>query len=157
METIINAYNSSEIRSSLKVMLYGDPGIGKSSIGKFLARHMNSTYVDEYVPTDAGDKFMYLYREHKSLSRLTPLIVVVNEFDKIVEESFDTTTLDGGYNKTLPTDIYNKMSYNNFMDRVEFLENIILIFTTNKTPEWFTTIDTCITRAGRVNMILSVG
>ena len=50
------------------------------------------------------------------------------------------------------------MDWNNFMDKIDrgHFPYLILMMTTNRTPEWFDALDPAYMRAGRVNMKLEI-
>lgn len=152
VDAIRNAYTKSP-KNSVKILLYGQTGSGKTSIAKYLALQMNSTYVDTYNPLDPGDEFMTMYDDHKPHKKENPLIVVINEYDHLIQKM---TVRKNVEHKRFPIQFSNKSTHNNFMDNLDHLSSVIFIMTSNSPPEWFDTMDASFVRRKRVDKIINV-
>lgn len=136
------------------VLLYGSPGSGKSMIPLLLAKQMKASLVDTFNPTDPGDTMGRLLRDTRP-SRSKKLIVVFEEVDIMIERIHHEKV---EIHKDIPVLIKNKQEWNSYLDKFDrkFYQNIILIMTTNKTPEYFDSLDPSYMRDGRVNLRFEV-
>ena len=75
-----------------------------------------------------------------------PVIIVIEEVDIMIQK------IDKGLdkNKEIPIEIYNKTTWNNFMDDLIFYK-IILIFTSNTSKQDIDKIDPSYLRQGRID------
>lgn len=149
---IIKEHSSTNINSV--ILLYGEMGSGKSTIPLFFAEELNYMIVDSFVPTDPGDSFSKLI----SRTKPTPtkkLIVVLEEVDIIIKRIHNNTVHE---HKDIPTSVTNKTNWNSFLDRIdkEIYQNVILIMTTNKDPNFFDSMDKSYLREGRVDLKLNI-
>ena len=122
-------------------------------IAILLADKYNSYYCNSLKPCEPGTRLADLYNEAEPSSD-KPLVVVFEEFDEIIDE------INKGIlpHKTLPIFISNKNGWNQFLDEIGLglYPYLILILTTNKSPEYIRNVDPSYIREGRVNLILKV-
>ena len=65
--------------------IYGDPGVGKSTIGYLLARDLNCHFCDTWNPSDPSDNLDNVYNEINPDCN-KPLVLVLEEFDIIIDK-----------------------------------------------------------------------
>jgi hypothetical protein len=140
-------------------LLYGDKGTGKSMIPWLLAKYISCedhevNFCDTFKPTDPGDNFPNLYNSINP-SKESPLIVVLEEFDITIHQIH--------YNKIIPhkcisTYVNDKTSWNQFLDRFDrkYFPWVILVLTSNSTPEMINSLDPSYIREGRINQIFKI-
>lgn len=136
------------------VMLHGEPGKGKSMIGRLLAVEYEGHYCDTWNPTDPGDELGTLYNSI-SPTKSAPLILVLDEFDTIIYKAHHN---DIDKHKYIPIPVQNKTGWNQFLDRfaLKTWPNVILLIISNRTPEWVSELDPSYIRVGRVHDIVEV-
>jgi len=128
--------------------LHGPPGTGKSMIGLFLAMRAG-TYCNSFKPWQPGDSLGSLYCEIEPTSE-KPLVIVMDEFDCIIQRIHE-----GIHNhKSIPISTQNKAGWNAFVDEISrgMYPNLILILTSNKSPEFLNSLDPSYTRRGRIDV-----
>ena len=134
-------------------MLHGPPGTGKSMISLFLTDTMKGKYCNTLKPWQPGDSLANLYREAEP-SENNPLIVAFDEFDSPLIE------IHAGIqpHKEIPIHVPNKQGWNMMFDQIDrgVYPFLIVVLTTNKTPEFIRSLDPSYIREGRVNLICEV-
>jgi DNA replication protein DnaC len=113
-------------------LFYGQPGTGKSSIGYNIAIKLSSSLLINYDPTTLGLNIRTFLSKH-NYSVEKPLVIIINEFDKIVKKCFDEIENKTEYLR----DAYSKPSLNNLLDVLTMKKGIILICNSNENLEWF--------------------
>lgn len=133
------------------VFLHGLPGSGKSMISQFLTKHYNGYYCDELSPWQPGDTIGCLYTEAEP-SEDKPLIIAFDEIDNILVKIHNNEIEP---HKNLPIQIRDKEGWNKFFDKIDRhkYHNIIIIMTSNKSPEFINNLDPSYLRGGRTNII----
>lgn len=136
------------------VLLHGEKGTGKSMIPILLAKSMNSeqtsvNFCDTFKPTDPGDSFNSLYSQINP-SKESPLIVVLEEFDITISQLHWNKICP---HKHIPISVVDKPSWNQFLDRFDrkYFPWVILVLTSNVSPEVINSLDPSYIRNGRVN------
>ena len=141
------------IHKNTIVYIHGEPNVGKSMIGLLLSFHYNSYYCNTLVPWRPGDTLASLY-DDVDPSEDKPLIVVFEEIDTALIK------IHVGIepHKSLPILISDKSSWNNFMDNVKrgLYPNLIILLTSNKSPDFINNLDTSYIREGRVDLIFKM-
>ena len=146
---ILDKYLASPSRN-LKVLLLGRPNCGKTFLGYLLASHLDGIHVDQHRPTEPGDLFQQL-QDRAAPSKEAPLVVVYNEWDGVI------TDVDAGRiprHDEYITEVRNKSTLNDYLDRLQFVKGFLGVFTSNKTKEWLGTIDPAYLRPGRIDMTI---
>ncbi len=140
IDSIKNIYTKNGHAS---VFINGVAGAGKSTIGYLLAKELNGSYCHTFNPTEPGD---YLSNLMVDINVDDPVIIVIEEVDVMIQK------IDKGLDKNneIPIEIYNKTTWNNFMDDLIFYK-IILIFTSNTTKKELDKIDSSYLRKGRID------
>jgi broad-specificity NMP kinase len=128
-------------------LLTGKPGTGKSYVGYLLAASMNAKIITKLALDKHQSDFIYLYKLYKE----DTTIYVFNEIDILFEKIKDGIP----QNKDMNSFIYDKRTWNDFLDDVKIIyPNIIIILTTNLTKkELQTKYDESFIRKGRVDLI----
>lgn len=138
----------------LGCLFYGQPGTGKSSIGYNIALKLDSNIVMNFDPTTLGLRLNDFLKSHEH-SIEKPIVIVINEFDKIVKNCFEEKL----ENKTEYFRMaHSKPTLNNFLDDLRMEKGVILICSSNETIEWFNynNFDSVI-RDGRINIRQEIG
>ena len=140
IDSIKNIYTKN---GSASVFINGVAGAGKSTIGYLLAKELNGSYCHTFNPTEPGDCLSNLMVDIRVDD---PVIIVIEEVDIMIQK------IDKGLDKNneIPIEIYNKTTWNNFMDDLIFYK-IILIFTSNTSKKDLDKIDSCYLRKGRID------
>lgn len=135
------------------VYLHGKPGTGKSLLGLLLTKEMNGSLCNTFDPTEPGDSLNGLYNR-VAPEKETPLIVVLDEFDVILHNIHTGIAP----HKNIPIQVKNKTTWNQFLDRIQIgmYPNLILVLTSNKTPDYINEMDASYIRKGRVDMCCEV-
>jgi len=110
-------------KNGIVCLLHGDPGVGKSTTTRVVARDLNAILFSEYNPTKSKYNLFHFVNQYSHLKK--PIVVVMEECDIILENI---------YNKNCDekADITDKISWNSILDKIKRRKNIILILTTNK-------------------------
>ena len=146
IESIKNIYNETGRAS---IFINGIAGAGKSTIGYLLAKELNGSYCHTFNPTEPGD---YLSNLMVDISNDDdPIIIVIEEVDVLIKK------INNGLDKNneIPIEIYNKTTWNNFMDDLIFYK-IIIIFTSNTSKKDIDKIDPSYLRKGRIDEYFSM-
>lgn len=141
-------------RNRLICFIHGTTGTGKSTIGLLIAKEMRGSYCHDFNPTEPGDSFKTFLRDTQTYENDTlqsssgPIVFVMEEVDTMI----NNITNDNIFrHKNIMTSVYNKTTFNSFLDDMVFHKNIILIMTSNTSKEKIDQIDPSYLRQGRVN------
>lgn len=148
---IIEHYNEN---ASTVAFLHGKPGSGKSMIPLLIAKELKGSLCDTFNPTDPGDDIALIYNK-VCPTKEAPLILVLEEVDiMICNIHYDKLAIS----KHNPIQCKNKTDFNRFMDRIDrgIFPNLLLVMTSNKTPEFIDQLDSSYLRDGRVNLRLGI-
>ncbi len=145
---IMNFYKKN---SFCKVFLSGEPGIGKTYFAYLMSQKLNCYLCDIYNPYEPSSNFNEIYSMSKVNSG-KPIIVILDEIDILIEKINNKTINE---HKKFSKEIYNKTSWNKFMDRIEYgmFPYVIFIMTSNKKKKYIDIFDKCYLREGRANII----
>lgn len=131
-------------------LLYGPPGTGKSMIGVLLAARLGGTYSNTLRPWQPGDTLAGLYEEAEPTAE-KPLVVVFDEVDSAL------VAIHAGVppHKALPIATGDKPGWNRFLDEIGrgMYPHLVLLMTTNRSPEFIRELDPSYIREGRVDAI----
>ena len=133
-------------------MVNGCTGSGKSTLGRFLAHRLNANFCDDFRLTEPGYN-LYQLLQTVEATRETPLVLVLEEFDRDLERVHKEQV---EAHKWLSTSISDKASWNTFADQLVDNPNLIVLATTNRTKEWFDSMDESYLRTGRMNRIFTL-
>ena len=149
-EKIIDSiYNNYLNKKRLVVNIYGEPGVGKSTIGHILSQKLECNYCDSWNPTDPNDNLDNIYNEINPDSS-KPLILVLEEFDIIIEKIKKNNIQK---HKEYHIQITDKIGWNSLLDKIQIgiYPYLILILTSNKPPNDIDNYDPSLLRTGRVD------
>jgi hypothetical protein len=143
------------VKKHAVILLYGPPGSGKSFVSLMLAESMGGIYCNSFQPWIPGDTLGYLYMEAEPTAE-RPLIVSFDEFDSAL---LDIHTGKIVQHKSLLTSVCNKKGWNQMLDEIQrgLYPHLILVLSTNKTPEYIDSLDPSYIRPGRVDMMKHIG
>lgn len=133
------------------VFIEGAPGVGKSTIARFLAREyagvMCSCY-DMTSPIITLSNVVHTCHRTASGGKAPAVIVCVDEIDNII------TNIHNGAVREInhPIEVTNKSQFTRLLDSVKFLENTILLLTSNTSREKIDELDPAYLRKHRVNL-----
>ena len=131
------------------VLICGKSGWGKSRMARMIAKELDYYYTRSFDPFKAGYKMDEFMNVVKPTSKKR-VVMLINEIDVYVSKIFEEKNDKKIEGEILIT---NKSDWNNFFDEIETdYQNIIIIMTSNKHPEWFDTIDASIMREGRIDI-----
>lgn len=141
------------------VLLYGKKGTGKSMIPILLAKSLyskqiNINFCDTFRPTDPGDSFNSLYASLNP-SEDSPLIIVLEEFDITINQLHYNKIVP---HKHIPISVIDKSTWNQFLDRFDrkYFPWVILVMTSNSSPDMINSLDESYIRNGRVNLTFKI-
>lgn len=124
-------------------------------LGKAITKKdQEANFCDTFMPTDPGDQFSNLYNQIEP-TKESPLIVVLEEFDIIISRiHYGKIT----QHKSMPSNIYDKTSWNQFFDRFDrrYYPWVILILTSNVKPDVIDNLDPSYIRDGRINKVFGM-
>jgi hypothetical protein len=131
--------------------LHGPPGTGKSMISYILAQRSRGTFCNTLKPWQPGDCIEELYG-YASPTKGNPLIILFDEIDINLKRIHEQSILP---HKSIPTAIMDKSGWNRFLDNIQLgiYPNIILILTSNKSPQEIDALDPSYLRAHRVDFV----
>lgn len=131
-------------------LLHGPPGTGKSMIGILLASRLGGTYCNTLCPWQPGDTLISLYQDAEPTAE-KPLVVVFDEVDSAL------MAIHAGVppHKAMPILTADKPGWNRFLDEIGrgMYPHLVLLMTTNRTPEFIRELDPSYIREGRVDAI----
>lgn len=150
MDSILKDYKT---RSYTVSYIHGPPGTGKSMIGPFLAVSLKGVYCNTLKPWQPGDSLSEIYAEME-ISSEKPLILSFDEIDNALLKIHEGIPS----HKTQLTCIQDKSGWNHFLDEISrgMYPYLILLLTSNKSPDWIRELDPSYIRENRVNCIFEM-
>jgi len=135
------------------ILLHGKQGTGKSMLGLFLARRLKGTFCNTMNPFEAGDTLANVHSQADTTKK-TPLILMIDEIDVYLKK----VAVGIPAHKSLDIMVKDKATWNRMLDTIQrgMFKNLILILTTNETPEAIRSIDPSYIRLPRVNRIVEL-
>lgn len=131
----------------ISIFVQGKPGSGKTTLGVLLASQLNGVLCKTFNPTEPGDS---LILSHMYLNESDgPLIILLDEVDIIIEKIHEQKI---NLHKSVHTDVYDKKTFNRFLDDLFLFDRVILVMTSNKSKEELNKLDNSYLREGRVNL-----
>jgi hypothetical protein len=141
---IIEFYNT---KKRCTAFIHGLPGSGKTTIAYLLATELNGTLCKTFNPIEPGDTLSNLIDRVKP-NKMKPLIILMDEINttirKIHNQSIDP-------HKDIPIPVFDKTTFNGFLDDMKYNPYIILLLTSNESKEAIDLLDKSYIREGRVN------
>jgi len=149
IDEIIENFNKSKSKTYVSY-LYGPRGTGKTSVGLFIAKQLNGFYTDNFHPSKPGFTISNLY-SYVTPNSKQPLIISIDEFDILLENIHNETIRE---HKEIRIEVMNKRDWNKLLDNLPmFYQNVIIILSSNKSPEEINELDPSYIRYPRVNKI----
>jgi len=134
------------------VFLHGVCGAGKSTIGLLVAKELKASFCHTFNPFSPGDFLHSLVRDAETDAD-NPLVVVIEEINTLIRVIHENK---GILHKDVRTHVYNKSTFNTFLDDMPLFDNVILILTSNESKEALDSLDPCYLRKGRIDLYYSM-
>lgn len=146
-DDIIKTY---EKQNFLTSYIYGKTGTGKTMLAYLIAKQLGCSICDNYNPTEPGDLFANLYSKVSPTAN-KPLIVLLDEIDIYIKNIHEQSITK---HKKVPTQIYDKSTWNNFFDKIDMglYPYIIVLLCSNKSKRELDRLDESYLRDGRTHI-----
>ena len=134
-----------------KVFLAGPPGSGKTFFSYLMAQKLDCYLCDTYDPYLPSSSFMEVYNSCK-LKPEKPLIVILDEVDILLNKIM---THQAQTHEKYCREIHDKLSWNNFMDKIDYglYPYVIFVMNSNISKEKvMSKTDRSLLRDGRINL-----
>lgn len=155
IDKIVDIYDSNPF-SICRALVYGNPGGGKSFIGKLLAKKYNSAYSFDIKVLDPGTPILNLWQTVMP-TKDKPLIIQIDEFDIIINkiDKLSKTAEQTKPHTWLRTIVADKQSYNTLLSEYLIcLPYVIYLFTMNSHPNDINKLDTSYIRQNRIDLVV---
>ena len=150
IERIDNLYNENKF-NICRVLVWGDPGGGKSFIGKLLAKKYNSPLCFDINLLDPGNPILNLWQKVMP-SKEHPLIIQIDELDNIISKIHYKVTRKP--HDWLKCQVNDKQTFNTFLSEYLLcLPYVIYLFTMNSNPNEINKLDSSYIRENRIDLI----
>lgn len=139
-----NYYKKHSLPHKFIMLLHGEPGTGKTSISRVLAGYLNYKYIE--FKCNKGNEFDWIESRITSQEKV---VVLIDEIDRNIDQLNKTKFVSSGESKTTTNnngDILAQCLMKLFES--QDLKNVVIILTTNKTPDYF---DSALMRPGRID------
>jgi hypothetical protein len=148
---ITNVVNEYSKKTHAVGLIYGPPNTGKTTIGMLIAKQLNGSYCNSLKPWLPNCTLSLLYTIVEP-SEDNPLIIAIDEFDVALFNIHNGLIKP---NEKMPTTMIDKCGWNTFFDDIQrgMYPYLIVLLTTNKSPQFINQLDTCYIRKGRVDTI----
>lgn len=122
-------------------LVSGPAGTGKTLLGEIIALKLKGILCFKYDPTQYGNSISTILKVSKPTAK-RPLVLVLNEVDQWFTYPKETAAAKPSDWLTRDIDPTNpKTSSNSFLDELAWIDNVIVVMTTNKSKEELDTID----------------
>jgi len=129
------------------VFLHGVSNAGKSMVGYLVAKELGGKFCHFFNPTEPGDQIHNLVAD-ASPTDDSPLVVVLEEVDIILHKIHHDAVVK---NREVATSVHDKTGWCNFLDNMVFMNNVLLIMTSNKSKADLDALDPAYLRKGRIH------
>jgi SpoVK/Ycf46/Vps4 family AAA+-type ATPase len=135
------------------VLLHGPPCTGKSMMGVLLANEYGGNLCETLKPWQPGDSIGQLHAEVEPTPE-KPLIIVFNEIDAALMKIHEGIPP----HEKIPIAVADKTGWNGMLDNIDrrMYQDVILIMTSNRDPEFIDALDPSYIREGRVDFIVEM-
>jgi SpoVK/Ycf46/Vps4 family AAA+-type ATPase len=135
------------------VLLHGPPCTGKSMMGVLLANEYGGNLCETLKPWQPGDSLGLLHAEVEPTPE-KPLIIVFNEIDAALLKIHEGIAP----HEKIPIAVADKTGWNGMLDNIDrrMYQDVILIMTSNRDPEFIDALDPSYIREGRVDLIVEM-
>jgi hypothetical protein len=148
VDSIVDIYKQ---KGRATIFLHGVSSAGKSTVGYLVAKAFNGKFCHSFNPSEPGDHLTTLITDADLDS--TVLVVVLEEVDVMIKNIHEG---DVHHNLDVPTLVYNKPTWTNFLDDMFFYKNVILIMTSNTPKTEIDDLDEAYLRPGRIHASFSM-
>lgn len=147
IKNICDIFNKSK---KCATYICGETGSGKSMVALLLAKKLNASICYEFNPTLPGSNFTTIYNNSNPTVK-NPLIIVLEEVDIMLKKIHNNEIK---LHKDVPTQIYDKSTYNTFMDFFNrgMFPYTIIVMTSNKNINEINEMDFSYLRNGRIDL-----
>ena len=135
------------LKKHCTAFIHGMPGSGKTSIAYLLAIELNGTVCKTFNPIEPNDTLSNLIDRVKP-SKSKPLIILMDEINTTIRKIHSQTIVP---HKDIPIPVFDKTSFNGFLDDMKYNPYIILLLTSNESIEAMNKLDESYVRKGRVD------
>ena len=134
-----------------RALIWGNPGGGKSFIGKILTQKYDSALCFDINLLDPGTPILKLWQKVMP-SKEKPLIIQIDEIDVIITKIHNKVTKSN--HDWLKIMVSDKQSFNTFLSEyVPCLPYVIYLFTMNCAPQEINKFDSSYIRENRIDLI----
>lgn len=148
-EPVLDAiYKQFKKRGRASIWIDGCPGSGKSTIGLLLAKKLCGNYCHSFQPTTPSVSCSILNDGMIDRDDAKPLVVVVEEYDKIIQAVHHQTVPK---NELYSIMVHDKASLNTFVDDLYLYPNTVFLFTSNTKKSEIDLLDPSYLRRGRMH------
>lgn len=142
-----------EQKKSAVVLLHGPPNVGKTMLSLIVTNEFGGSYCNSVSPWEPGDSITGVYTDTE-VSEKNPLIVAFDEVDSAIEQIHKGISP----HKDVKIRVRNKAGWNKMLDEIQkgFYPYLVVIMTTNKTPEFFNELDSSYIAPHRVDRIYKI-
>ena len=140
-------------KKSAIVLLHGPPNVGKTMVSLIAANEFGGSYCNSVSPWEPGDSIVGLYSDTE-VSEKNPLIIAFDEVDSAIEQIHRGISP----HKDVKIRVRNKAGWNKMLDEIQkgFYPHLVIVMTTNKTPEFFNELDSSYMAPHRVDKIYRI-
>jgi hypothetical protein len=142
---ISNIYKS---KHRATVLLHGPPGTGKPVTAILLALELGGKFCKSFNPTEPGDSIVTLLFNNSIPDKsVEPIVILLDEIDVMIKKIENPTDIA---RNRVPIQVYNKQTFNSFLDDMELYQNVVLVMTTNLNEAELDALDPSYFCPGRV-------
>ncbi len=148
-EPVLDAiYKQFKKRGRASIWVDGCPGSGKSTLGLLLAKKLCGNYCHSFQPMTPSVSCSILNDGMINETNTKPLVVVVEEYDKIIQAVHHQTVPK---NEKYSIMVHDKASLNTFVDDLYLYPNTVFLFTSNTKKSEIDLLDPSYLRRGRMH------
>lgn len=153
MNKIKDKYDDSKF-NICRALVYGEPGTGKSFIGKLLAKELDSKLCFDLRLDEPGNPLITLWKAADP-TKDSPLIVQIDEIDVLIQKIHSGKVKND--HKWFRRMIYDKQTFNTFMSEyLPCLPNTIYLFTMNSDLDNIKALDPSYVRDYRIDLVIKL-